>query len=381
MARTQRIWFIQLLRGVAAILVVFFHYFTFFWEHNSFVAETFHFPAINNFLPFVPVFFSTTTTGFTLNLGTFAIALFFLISGFVIPLALEKLNGRDFLINRIFRIYPVYLAELVIAVVLLFSASKIFGSSFPFSPKVVLANTLLFQDLFHFQTINTTVWTLQIELKFYIICALAYTFSSFKNRYLLILISFILLFLLWSTPHVSGCSEGGINPCNLISSVGYQAPFLIFMLIGSGVYNLFRKYWSWNEFIIMTLIQTLLFCIATYLLSGSDTILTNLLPFALAEISFFVLFKQSKKIKYSAPLNFMAEISYPLYLVHTTTGYLIITLVYLRFQSPLLSILIALTSCIALAYVLHILIEIPGQKLGKSLISRLRVQLPKAARN
>jgi peptidoglycan/LPS O-acetylase OafA/YrhL len=101
----------------------------------------------------------------------------------------------------------------------------------------------------------------------------------------------------------------------------------------------------------------------------------------LAEISFFVLFKQSKKIKYSAPLNFMAEISYPLYLVHTTTGYLIITLVYLRFQSPLLSILIALTSCIALAYVLHILIEIPGQKLGKSLISRLRVQLPKAARN
>ncbi len=43
-----------------------------------------------------------------INFGAFGVALFFLISGFVIPLSFQSYGRLDFLVARFFRIYPTY---------------------------------------------------------------------------------------------------------------------------------------------------------------------------------------------------------------------------------------------------------------------------------
>ena len=49
---------------------------------------------------------------FPLNWGPFGVALFFVISGFVIPFSFETYGRLDFIVARFFRIYPTYLTGL-----------------------------------------------------------------------------------------------------------------------------------------------------------------------------------------------------------------------------------------------------------------------------
>jgi len=158
----SRIDFIDAVRGIAALLVLVMHLISFnFPQHHALTHDY-------------------------LRLGTIGVAAFFLVSGFVIPMTLERNGQRRFWINRIFRLYPLYLVILVMSVV-----CGWFGL-WPWS--LAMEGNLTATLLLHLPIAQSLAgapnfvggsWTLFIELVFYALFSLA-TLIGIGQRHLLL---------------------------------------------------------------------------------------------------------------------------------------------------------------------------------------------------
>lgn len=96
--------------------------------------------------------------------GSFGVGLFFLISGFIIPMSL-KLGTRPFIVRRLFRLYPVAIVGAVFAGFIVLTSG---GQIDNFLPTIslfgifILPNDMLLQPVY---------WTLTIEMSFYLVAA------------------------------------------------------------------------------------------------------------------------------------------------------------------------------------------------------------------
>ena len=91
------------LRGIAAIIVL--------WAHFTLPPLQFldcNIYSYNNFLRSSSEFLNKIK----IFNGAIGVYIFFLISGFVISMSLNKIDVKTFIIRRIFRIYPVYIIGL-----------------------------------------------------------------------------------------------------------------------------------------------------------------------------------------------------------------------------------------------------------------------------
>jgi peptidoglycan/LPS O-acetylase OafA/YrhL len=107
------------------------------------------------------------------DLGKYGVLLFFLVSGYVIPMSLERHGSlRKFWIGRLFRIYPAYL--FTIAVVVLLIAAGL-GEPHPGLRQEIVTGGLgqvtMLQDLVGVSGMITPFWTLSFEMVFYLIVA------------------------------------------------------------------------------------------------------------------------------------------------------------------------------------------------------------------
>jgi peptidoglycan/LPS O-acetylase OafA/YrhL len=94
--RTSRLVEIDALRGVAALAVVLFHYTTHFTK----------------------LFGASPPPTISFSMGHYGVNLFFIISGFVIFMTLEKtLRPMDFVVSRFSRLFPTYWVAIVLRVV------------------------------------------------------------------------------------------------------------------------------------------------------------------------------------------------------------------------------------------------------------------------
>ena len=101
--------------------------------------------------------------------GVMGVVLFFLISGYVIPFSVRRgLDLRGFMIRRLCRIYPLFLAALAIVAATGWSGLLAnFSDLRAASPLQCIANLLLVQDFFGVPAILDVSWTLIIELIWY----------------------------------------------------------------------------------------------------------------------------------------------------------------------------------------------------------------------
>ena len=178
-----RLEFANALRGLAALSVVIAHYNSFFFGSASLIGTIANTPPpIREASPALDawqwVVLSLPFAG-----GEFGVALFFLISGFVIPMSLQKYDWRGFLVGRILRIYPTYFAGFSVTLFALLIAGGIFGKPFPFDARAVVIHFLPgVRDLAWSPHIDFVVWTLEIEIKFYIVCAVAWKWLRHGDR-------------------------------------------------------------------------------------------------------------------------------------------------------------------------------------------------------
>ena len=111
---------------------------------------------------------------FWFNLGVYGIMVFFLVSGYIIPTSLERHGDvRKFWISRIFRLYPLYLAVIAIALALSWWV--------PVRPAVqrdgsaIAAHATMLLDVVSVGGIVDTMWTLSYEMVFYLLVTALFT--------------------------------------------------------------------------------------------------------------------------------------------------------------------------------------------------------------
>jgi peptidoglycan/LPS O-acetylase OafA/YrhL len=92
MKTIQRIAFANTLRGIAALTVVINHYFGVFWLSRDVIERMINAPLLPLEAVATPEVVLWISTMPYFNWGAFGVALFFLISGFVIPFSLRKLS-------------------------------------------------------------------------------------------------------------------------------------------------------------------------------------------------------------------------------------------------------------------------------------------------
>ncbi|MDX2544977.1 acyltransferase family protein [Streptomyces sp. WI04-05B] len=146
-AGSSRLGWLDALRGIAALVVVFDH------SSYAFMAEFRR--------ELMPEF----------NTSRYGIMVFFLVSGYIIPASLERRGSvRAFWIGRIFRIYPLWgvvVSALLTAHLLGFAKIRDFGGES--AAAVAVAHVTLFQELLGTSNLLLVLWTLSYEMAFYLL--------------------------------------------------------------------------------------------------------------------------------------------------------------------------------------------------------------------
>lgn len=139
----SRVLELDALRGLAALAVLAFHYTT-------------QYQALYGHHPPLPVSF-----GF----GNYGVHLFFLISGFVIFMTLERTRRPiDFVVSRFSRLFPAYWAAILVSAAVVYSIGMP-SQQLPWQD-VALDFTMI-QDILGGRHLDGSYWTLEIELFFY----------------------------------------------------------------------------------------------------------------------------------------------------------------------------------------------------------------------
>ena len=160
---------VDVLRGLAALAVLFSHYFP-YWDRY---AEP------------IPVLVPNAV-------GYYAVGLFFVISGFVIFMTLERCRTvADFVLLRFSRLYPVYWVSLAVVAAL---SVCLFGQSFWLGG--FLANATMFQQFLGITHLDNVYWSLSVELTFYVIVAALFALGLHKRVHLF-LFAWLALAALW----------------------------------------------------------------------------------------------------------------------------------------------------------------------------------------
>jgi peptidoglycan/LPS O-acetylase OafA/YrhL len=172
MSGRLRLTEIDSLRGIAALMVVLFHYTTRYGELFGHVAP----PAA------------------ALPWGYLGVNLFFMISGFVIFMTLEKTRRpMDFVVSRFSRLYPAYWA----AVALTCAAVHLLGlPGKEVAPLTALYNLSMVQGWFNVAPVDGVYWTLGVELIFYSWALLAFRLG-WLQRVPLMLVALLALRLVY----------------------------------------------------------------------------------------------------------------------------------------------------------------------------------------
>jgi peptidoglycan/LPS O-acetylase OafA/YrhL len=149
---TRRLRELDLLRFVAAIAVVLFHYTA---RSNPAWSD-------QNPIEVFPALSSVT------RYGSLGVELFFMISGFVILMTIWKRGVGEFAIARITRLFPAYVFAVLFtsAVIWLFS-----GLDYDVTPLQVLTNLTMLQSGLGVPDVDGVYWSLFVELRFYLLIA------------------------------------------------------------------------------------------------------------------------------------------------------------------------------------------------------------------
>ncbi|MFC7551220.1 acyltransferase family protein [Pseudoroseomonas wenyumeiae] len=357
-----KVIFADQLRGIAALLVVLSHLVGVYWLEPEVVGMVTGAPW--DILPRPPA--ASLLELLPFNPGPLGVALFFLISGFVIPFSFRHHDRCSFLLARALRIYPTYLAALFLGLGVRAASCAYWGQPLGVHPLAVLANALLLHDLVGIGNLDLVNWTLVIELKFYLLFAFAQPLLL-RWRHGLVLglavvalgINLLAALAMPLLPGRAGFAVAGL---------AQEAMFLPFMLLGTLFFLRMQGRLGWPALLGSSALGMALFLLSWKYGPRDGTYDSAALSYAWGLAIFTLCFLARGWVAPVAVLHRLASISYPLYLVHSILGFVLLRLLMLRFglgYGPALAL--ALLAALVLAWALHHLVERRSIAWGKAL--------------
>lgn len=318
---TNRILEIDVLRGLAALAVVLYHYTLRFHEVYGHTTE-------------MRIFFWP---------GQYGVNLFFMISGFVIFMTLEKTrHWMDFLVSRFSRLFPAYWMAIAVTFLIVL-VSGLPGREV--SLQAAEVNFSMLQFLVHVPHVDGVYWTLELELCFYVLMFLLYASHQLQNFEVIAMAWLLLLVAL----HIANASQWIHIPDTLATMMLLDYGQLF---VAGAMFYLVSKH-GWSSSRIAILLTCIFF---QYLASDIEAALVT----AFFMIIFVLMIGGRLRALAVAPLVYLGTVSYSLYLVHQNVGYVALRWLYRQGVHPYLGILFALFAVLSLASVVTFFVEKPS---------------------
>ncbi|KQC02427.1 acyltransferase [Pedobacter sp. Hv1] len=297
--------------------------------------------------------------------SSFAVPLFFIVSGFCIHLSSHRIalntfmSIKQYFLKRFLRIYPPYLIAIFFSIVVSIITNYI---PLPNKPDLFIhLFNLQGLSIKYFSTINIVLWTITIEMFFYLFYPL---FNSIQHRYN---VSKALLFS--AVISIISISYFQLSKSELSLPQQYLFSNLIFSwCFGAWICDTHLKnpaYFKTQKWIITSLIIIVLFIISNYFSWKNDVLIKyNLKILICAPILVLFISKEKYFQRYKKWLTIPIAIgisSYSLYLFHVPLIYLknfvIIHYVHVEYRSVIM--VIGILTIPAISYCCYRLLENP----------------------
>lgn len=338
----KRIEELDCLRGIAALLVVLLH----FNMDSAYMMQL----------------------GF--RVGATGVDLFFMISGFVILMTLEKTRDwKDFVVSRFSRLYPAFWAcaitTTLFAAVWFATGGQPYFQTHLYASNIwiqLLGNMTMFQHYLRVQEVDDVYWTLTVELVFYIFMLGVFVFRQLKNIELIgaLLLVPVALYGFFVKDHFESIHR----------LLNYVAPLInhwpVF-LAGIVLYKLRFDKVTWQRYALLALcliIQPLLFDDG-----GKSKVFVTQMEYNLMLVLYFVIFLLYIHDRLRWVVNpvtlYLGSISYVLYLIHQVVGIMIVTpwlVSWFGLNYWVATFGIALPFIFVLASLIHFYVEKPSME-------------------
>jgi peptidoglycan/LPS O-acetylase OafA/YrhL len=371
-----RIEFAHILRGVAAGAVVMSHLAYLIWRNPEAIGGLIAYSAVYKIIngaEYAPV----TDFGLPYFWGHFGVALFFLISGFVIPFSVISLSRSGFAIARVFRIWPTYLVGLSIAVACIALNSALAKKAFPFSWVEILTNAMIVPRWPTLtRSIDGIIWTLEIEIFFYASCVLFIDFIRRFDRRIFLLAALVVPLAYFVGMH------GGIlihiaMPIYALANWFSTVPvYVCFMLCGVAFYYHYENHLSHigllvvQAFLLMAFVTSMR--VGVLAIQGWSAPICYLVAYGVFTLGYLARERLAALPYWGRwPIHWLADISYPLYAVHGVLGYTILVHAVEAGLPSWAAVMTAIGAVLSIAALVHRSVEVPSQSYGKALVVKM----------
>ena len=360
---SDRIEFANTLRGVAAMSVIFAHLGNTFW----------HWPHLVEWLTgiaAVPATPSTLSRLVPSALGSWGVSLFFVISGFVIPYSLERYSVKGFIVGRLWRIWPTCWVGLSITVAAVVIGVHFMGGTVPFTFRDAITHFFPpFAAIADSRQIDSVMWTLEIEMFFYIVCALAAARLR-DGHWTLWLYPLGVLVLWFGIDQIVGHAQADYP--TLVRRLTYfdlDPPYIAFMFCGVAL-NLYQR----GKLALPATIVAVVFWWGMFALTqafGHTAVKSSAPLFASGLALFIVCMMAQKWFRRSRITRFFSDISYPIYIIHGVAGYVLLhALTRANWNSDLASMTV-ICIMVLIAWLVHRFVEAPTHRIGQRIARNL----------
>jgi peptidoglycan/LPS O-acetylase OafA/YrhL len=310
------------LRGIAAFWVVLYHYV--YRYESAFDVER-------------DLWFKVAISGVPERaLGDLPVYLFFMISGFVIFMTVERCaTGLDFAVSRFARLFPAYWT----GVALTFSVLSLWPLlDVEIAMSTFAVNLTMLQGYFYLPHVDGVYWSLQIELGFYF-CAFLVLVSSLQSQARpLCLFWLALAYFAWYLPDLV------YDRVEMLLALRYAE----FFIAGITFYHL--RQGTFKSADAVTLVGCALLIVFRRDPGVALVCVLFLGVFALAVLD-------KLRMLASRPLIWLGAVSYSLYLTHQMIGYRIISALDSWGVGDEFAVLITICIALLLAHTLTFTVE------------------------
>ncbi|WP_426128707.1 acyltransferase family protein [Pseudomonas sp. DWP1b1] len=296
--------------------------------------------------------------------GVVGVIVFFLVSGYVITHVLNNERPLEFIIKRIFRIYPLYIAAVVFQAIL---DNHLRNIALP-SVEVMIPRLLLIGDFFNTPySLSGVEWTLRVEILFYIYMAVLKRSGALENTKILPWVYTATVAAIFITP-----AFPTVGPL----AFGYTSIYFGILLVGSCLYLIkYRK-----SPILSAVVASALMILASLTMIDIYQPRWSNMHFIYYGLSIFLAAIYLESFLPDAkPIKLLSSLTFSIYLFHNwLTEYIVALISYVNPALPA-NALAALPILMLVCYIANRIIENPSIQIGRIATDRISgaVQTPR----